>query len=248
MVRTDARIGHHRGPNLTPALLHPHLRRKAVADIPDLVNQVSEEHHVAAGFDLQIPHQPAIHTTHLGRGELRLAEIQGLAASRPELTGDRSLVRSDLQTQGTWLVLVLPGDHRHPASTGDRAKKQPQRRPQLTFTSLEPMPGIGDVQGVLRTNQVVPVVVQSVDTPVGVVGAVDDQLGLGQPSTVGVRIDPVPQPQLRLLLEQRDQPLAGVITDLPAVLAPLLFLVLQLYRKAQILCQYLRTNRTIDSA
>ena len=70
-----------------------------------------------------------------------------------------------------------------------RSEEHRQRRPQLTFATLQSVSGIGDVQGVLGTDKILPVVVQRVHTPVGVVGSVDDQLRLGQPVTVGIRIN-----------------------------------------------------------
>ena len=123
-------------------------------------------------------------------------------------------------------VLERPGDLRHRPARGGMAEERSQAVHGPVAVHFQAVARVGDLDHVLRALQVVPVEVEGVERPVGVVRPVDQHLGhasggrgrcRGRPSSRAWRRRPVSS-----LLHQ---PAADVVLDLLAVLAPDLELV-----------------------
>ena len=104
-------------------------------------------------------------------------------------------------------------------------KKAPSAAQGPVAVGVQAVAGVGQLDQVLRPLELVPVEVQRVERPVAVVGAVDQQLGLGQPVAVGERVDHLPELGSLGRLGLLRQPALDVVVDLFAVLAPDLELV-----------------------
>ena len=81
----------------------------------------------------------------------------------------------------------------HRAAGDHLAEEGPQAVDRPIAVLIQAMAGVGQLDQVLRALQPVPVEVQRVERPVAVVGPVDQQLGLGEPVAIRVRVDHLPE-------------------------------------------------------
>ena len=169
-------------------------RRQVIGDAVDLVFQLAEERDAAVD----------------GRADPR-RDRPRRASAAPIPTATRgSRGRSTAPSRAgrsagagsAWIVSTAspssPGSNVHESwgsgrpSTTWRKKAPRPLIAQSRFLS-RPWPALGSSTRYFGPLQVVPVEVQRVERPVAVVGAVDQQLGLGQPVAVGVRVDHLPE-------------------------------------------------------